>query len=340
LATYAVRAGDLVFNRTSEIAEEVGLAAVYLGTELVVFGGFVIRGRPIGTSVHSGFAAYALRAPEVRSQIVAMGQGAVRANIGQDNLRRVVLRFPDVAEQAAISTALLDADALVKALEQLLTKKRQIKQGAMQDLLTGKRRLPGFDLPWSDSTVGNEFEVALGKMLDSERNVGTLKPYLGNRAVQWGRIDTSAVQRMAFAPSELDRYRLKAGDLLVCEGGEIGRAAIWNEPLEECYYQKALHRLRPTGTYDPRLMLEFLKLCAGTGTLTNYATQTSIAHLPREKFVKVPLVVPPPAEQRAIVEVLSEMDAEADAVEQRLAKARDLKQAMAQVLLTGRIRPM
>jgi type I restriction enzyme S subunit len=337
-ATYEVRAGDLVFNRTSEIAEEVGLSAAYLGSERVVFGGFVIRGRPRGNAIDASFAAYALRGPAVRSQIVAMGQGAVRANIGQDSLRRVVLCFPNLEEQRAIALALTDADALIDSLEQLLTKKRQIKQGAMQELLTGKRRLPGFDSRWDVSTVGGEFDVALGKMLDSERNVGTLKPYLGNRSVQWGQINVADVQMMAFASSELERYRLKAGDLLVCEGGEIGRAAIWSEPLEECYYQKALHRLRPTRRYDPRLMLEFLKLWAATGALANYVTQTSIAHLPREKFLEVPLVVPPPAEQRAIVEVLSEMEVEIAAIESRLKKARDLKQAMAQALLTGRIR--
>ena len=82
-ASYTVRRGDVLFNRTSETQEEVGLAATYLGTERVVFGGFVIRGRPVDQSLDPTYSGYALRAPFIRSQIIPMGQGAVRANVGQ-----------------------------------------------------------------------------------------------------------------------------------------------------------------------------------------------------------------------------------------------------------------
>jgi type I restriction enzyme S subunit len=97
---------------------------------------------------------------------------------------------------------------------------------------------------WGVATVGDEFSIQLGKMLDSEKNVGVPKPFLGNRAVQWGRIDLSDIGVVKLTPSDLQRFRLRDGDLLVCEGGEIGRAAIWRQLIEECYYQKALHRLR------------------------------------------------------------------------------------------------
>ena len=146
---------------------------------------------------------------------------------------------------------------------------------------------------WEVTTVGNEFSIQLGKMLDSEKNVGVSKPYLGNRAVQWGRIDLSDLGVIKMTPSDLQRFRLRQGDLLVCEGGEIGRAAIWNEPIEECYYQKALHRLRPIRGYNVQLMLNVLQRLASTGFLTNFVTQTSIAHLPKDKFEKVPIPVPP-----------------------------------------------
>jgi type I restriction enzyme, S subunit len=85
---------------------------------------------------------------------------------------------------------------------------------------------------WSVSTVGAEFSIQLGKMLDSEKNVGVPKPFLGNRSVQWGRIDLAGIGEIKLTPSDLQRFRLRAGDLLVCEGGEIGRAAIWREPVE------------------------------------------------------------------------------------------------------------
>ena len=119
-------------------------------------------------------------------------------------------------------------------------------------------------------------------MLDSNKNTGVLKPYLGNRAVQWGRIDLNEIGSIKLTPSDLHRYRLIKGDLLVCEGGEIGRAGIWDEPLQECYYQKALHRLRPLHGYNVQLMLNMLERFAASGGLVNFVTQTSEVDPDRE----------------------------------------------------------
>ena len=191
---------------------------------------------------------------------------------------------------------------------------------------------------WGVSTVGCEFEVKLGKMLDAEKNVGVSKPYLGNKAVQWDRIDISDLPTVPMSRADIERFRLRRGDLLVCEGGEVGRAAIWDGPIEECYYQKAIHRLRPVGGFDSRVMAALLRLWSDRGQLVNYVTQTSIAHLPREKFMEVPMPVPPPMEQRAIAEALGDVDALLGALEQLIAKKRDLKQAAMQQLLTGQKR--
>jgi len=191
---------------------------------------------------------------------------------------------------------------------------------------------------WRVSNVGVEFDIQLGKMLDSEKNFGVPKFYLGNRAVQWGRIDISDLSLVRLSPSDLNRFRLKKGDLLVCEGGEVGRAAIWDEPISECYYQKALHRLRPIRGFDPLLMLYLLNYWSDHGRLANYVTQTSIAHLTREKFATVPMPLPPPKEQRAIAAVLSDTDALLSILDRLLTKKRDIKQAVMQQLLTGKQR--
>lgn len=191
---------------------------------------------------------------------------------------------------------------------------------------------------WEVTTIGREFEIQLGKMLDAERNVGVPKPYLGNRAVQWDRIDVSELPMVPMSRADMNRFRLRKGDLLVCEGGEVGRAAIWDAPLDECYYQKAIHRLRPLRGFSPRLMAAILRRWADRGLLTSYVTQTSIAHLPREKFMEVPLIVPPPLEQHVISEALSDVDALLSALDRLIAKKRDLKQAAMQQLLTGQTR--
>ena len=212
--------------------------------------------------------------------------------------------------------------------------------GNATDLPVGYRRTEVGVIPkdWGVSTVGAEFSVQLGKMLDAAKNTGVSKPYIGNRSVQWGRIDLSDIDTVPMTSADLRRFRLRSGDLLACEGGEIGRAAIWNDPMPECYYQKALHRLRPKRSYDAYLMMSLLQLWASTGHLTNYVTQTSIAHLPKDKFEDVPLPVPRIAEQRAIASVLSDVDELIGSLEALIAKKRAIKQAAMQELLTGRTR--
>jgi type I restriction enzyme S subunit len=302
----------------------------------------------------SRFFSYFLASANPQRLFRALTDSGAKAGMNLTTVQQIRLAVPSTkAEQEAIAEALSDADALIESLEQLIAKKRQVKQGAMQELLTGKRRLPGFRtksgykqtevgfIPedWAVSTVGAEFSVQLGKMLDSDKNVGVPKPFLGNRAVQWGSIDLTNVGQIKLTPSDLQRFRLRARDLLVCEGGEVGRAAIWDEPIKECYFQKALHRLRPKQDFNVELMLNLLQHFSSIGFLLNFVTQTSIAHLPKDKFETVPLPVPPTrTEQTAIATILSDMDAEIAALEAKLAKARRLKQGMMQELITGRIR--
>jgi type I restriction enzyme, S subunit len=217
---------------------------------------------------------------------------------------------------------------------------RQSPKSAAGRALTGPERGSAKQMPdaWCVSTVGTEFEIQLGKMLDAAKNTGVLKSYIGNRAVQWGRFDLAQLSEIRMTPTDLHRYRLRTNDLLVCEGGEVGRAAIWNDPIAECYYQKALHRLRPRGAYDVRLMMYFLQLWASTRYLENFVTQTSIAHLPKDKLEVVPLPTPSTAEQRAIAEALSDVDGLLVALETLIAKKRAIKQAAMQQLLTGKTR--
>ena len=209
-----------------------------------------------------------------------------------------------------------------------------------EDVPPGYKRTEAGVLPseWEVSSVGEEFTLQLGKMLDSAKNTGDPKPYIGNRAVQWGRVDLEEVSSVRMKRSELKRYRVDKGDLLVCEGGEIGRSAIWNAPIPECYYQKALHRLRPKRGYSPFLMMSFLNLWASSGMLANFVTQTSIAHLPKDKLELVPLPVPTPDEQRAIATALSDADALIESLDRLIAKKRAIKKAAMQQLLTGQTR--
>jgi len=191
---------------------------------------------------------------------------------------------------------------------------------------------------WDISTIGQQFEIQLGKMLDAEKNTGIHKPYLGNKSVQWSKIDVTDLPTMAMSVTDLVRYRLRRGDLLVCEGGEVGRSAIWDEPIQECYYQKALHRLRPLSGFNTYLIIAFLYHWTSNGLLANYVSQSSIAHLTSEKLAIIPLPVPKQHEQHAIGAALSDVDALLNSLDALIAKKRLIKQGAMQELLTGKRR--
>jgi type I restriction enzyme, S subunit len=344
VAAYAVRQGDLVFNRTSEIGDEVGLAATYLGTECVVFGGFVIRARPVSKLIDSSFAAYALRAPDVRTQIIAMGQGAVRANIGQDNLRRVELKFPPVPEQLAIATALADADALIDSMEELLTKKRQIKQGAMQELLTGQRRI-GNSANWHKLRLGDVASLKArigwqGLTTAEYRERGDHLLVTGTEFFG-GRIRWDACHYV-----DQDRYdqdkniQLAPGDVLVTKDGTIGKAALIDTLPMPATLNSGVFVIRPRNqAFHPGFFYYLLTSTVFSSFLAQLSAGSTINHLYQKDFVHFRFRAPQDIdEQRAVFEVLKAIDSEIGAIDSRLAKARALKQAMAQALLTARIR--
>jgi type I restriction enzyme S subunit len=162
---------------------------------------------------------------------------------------------------------------------------------------------------WKKKTVGHLFDVQLGKMLNEKAKTGPQFPYLANFNVRWGNFDFSKLNKMTFSAREKDKYRLYKDDLLMCEGGEIGRCAIWQGFDSEIYYQKALHRVRPKSKEGYTGFLYFyMQYIASQGKLTRLVGETSIAHLTREKLIELPLLFPPLLEQKSIVNLLSTWD--------------------------------
>jgi type I restriction enzyme, S subunit len=190
---------------------------------------------------------------------------------------------------------------------------------------------------WEVKKIGEIFEIQLGKMLNQKAIEGA-SPfcYLGNKNVQWDRIDTSDLQLMDFDERERHKYELKPGDILVCEGGEVGRTAIWRGEVENCYFQKAIHRLRPMrDEYVPGLFPRFMRWAVRKGLLSDYTSQTSIAHLTQEKLAVVPVMVPSLAEQRTLSAVLGRLDGALENQSIKLTKLNSVKSALMQDLLTG-----
>jgi type I restriction enzyme, S subunit len=170
---------------------------------------------------------------------------------------------------------------------------------------------------WVVAAVAYRYEVLLGKMLDEKRISGNhLAPYLRNVDVQWDRINIGDLPVMDFAGADLERYGLVAGDLLVCEGGEVGRAAIWPAGQAECYYQKALHRLRrrDESADSPRFMFYVLRAAATLGVFDASEGKSTIAHLTAEALRRYRFGFPASEEQAAIATFLDHETAKIDAL--------------------------
>lgn len=159
---------------------------------------------------------------------------------------------------------------------------------------------------WPVLPVSTQFEVDLGKMLDEKRQTGTASiPYLRNTNVQWDRIDDSDLKEMDIHLDERSRYTVTSGDLLVCEGGQPGRAAIWDGRVTPMGYQKALHRVRTRGRSRPEWLLECLRVAVHLNVFLVESGQTTIAHLTNEQLRSQHFPFPDPRTQKNLLDELA-----------------------------------
>lgn len=174
---------------------------------------------------------------------------------------------------------------------------------------------------WPIVTLAQIADVQLGKMLDQVKHKkGAMLPYLRNVSIRWGQIDTHDLPEMYFEDAELERFGLLSGDVLVCEGGEPGRAAVWNGGISGVKYQKALHRVRFKVPFEPLILVYLLQEMAQSGALIGWLSGTTIKHLTLESFTRLPIPVPPIETQRAIVAEIEAEQALVNANKQLIAR--------------------
>lgn len=282
------------------------------------------RAYNIRPKLQGRFAHHLLRSFSYVQGYTGLMQG-IRPNslqIKSEDFKRIPVLVPPRAEQDRIVAFLDEKTAQIDAL--IAKKQRQIELLDEQKAILINRAVtrglhPNPDLQdsgihwigpipkhWRVAPLYGRCEVRLGKMLDGSRITGRrLQPYLRNTDVQWFKINTDSLPMMDFSVSEYERYSVRRGDLLVCEGGEPGRAAIW-ESDDLCFFQKALHRVRPIKGDNPRFLLYLFRNAVTQAAFSGFEKAT-IAHLTGEQLRRFRFAFPPPDEQKQIAAHLDEI---------------------------------
>ena len=212
----------------------------------------------------------------------------------------------------------LKSSILQLAIQGKLVEQRP-EEGTANDLLDSLPKLKKTAEPFDDESIPFEIpeswtwvhlnqiaESSLGKTMDKAKNTGTPQPYLCSINVYWDGVSLEKVKEALFEESELSKYLLQKGDLLICEGGDVGRCAIWDRD-EVMYYQNALHRVRFYGEIVPSFYLYVLHLYKGIGIINEYCKGVTIKHLVQNALYAMPLPLPPVAEQKRIVAKIEEL---------------------------------
>ncbi len=289
------------------------------------------------TNAHPWYFHHLFRSPTYKARIKSVSTGVVesRLRLYTDDLYRLEALVPPLPEQTAIVRFLDHADRrirrYIRAKQKLIALLEEQKQAIIHQAVTGQidvrtgepypsYRVSGVewlgDVPghWEVAALHHRYSQCLGKMLDSKRLTGTHSvPYLRNVDVQWDQINTKDLPSMDIPPDEYERYTVQEDDLLVCEGGEIGRCALWSGEVAICGFQKALHRLRPRNARQdvPRFMHYALR-AAAKGNAFNDGHLSTIAHLTGEKLRGHRFPFAPVAEQESLVRFLDGVLNQAD----------------------------
>ena len=199
-----------------------------------------------------------------------------------------------------------------------------------------------FEIPksWEWARLGSITRHTLGKMLDKGKNRGAEMPYLRNLNVRWYEVDLSDLKTMPFEEHELEKYSVRRGDVLICEGGHgIGRAAVWNSD-EPVMFQKALHRVRFIGGFfEPELFVHFLRWSQTSGHIAKYYTGAGIPHLTGDSIHEMPIPLPPLAEQAAIVARVAALSGRVRALAGEIAHTRTHAAHLLQAVLKEAFTP-
>jgi type I restriction enzyme S subunit len=324
---YRLAANDILIGNASVKRDGIGYSNIFVGSnEDVIFAKYAYRARTL-QKVTPIYLHYVLRSKFCRHWIISKSQTGTLTNLNGASVRAVPIPVPPLPEQKAIAQALSDMDTLISGLDDLIAKKRDIKQATMQQLLTGKTRLPGFSGDWEVKRLGDVADCLDNLRIPlNEAQRQSMKgdyPYCGANGV------------LGF----VDRYVIDDDIILMAEDGgyfdEYETRPIAYRMVGKCWVNNHAHILKARPGFDQG----FIFYSIVHKNILPFLASGTRAKLNKSEMYKIELVAPvSPIEQKAIATVLTDIDDELAALEQRREKTRELKQAMMQELLTGRTR--
>ena len=317
----------------------------------------------LSEAFHPDYLHYLVRTDFFILYFKAFSTGVIdsRLRLYPDMFFSLYTMVPPLVVQKAIASYLdtqtQRIDTLIKEQQKLIELLREKRQALISHAVTkgidpkAKMKDSGVEwmgeIPeeWEAPAIGYRYGVQLGKMLDGARIVGdNLSPYLRNTDVQWGRVNFEDLPTMDFTNEDRERFSLRNGDLLVCEGGDIGRSAVWNAPVTNCFYQKALHRIRPLdSTADSnRFLYYFFEFASRNGIFTIGVEKATIIHLTAERVRAHRFPRPPFEDQLLIARFLEQQTTKIDALiseaESTITLMQEHRSALISAVVTGKVR--
>lgn len=328
-----MRHGDIAICMSSGSPSVVGKSAILDHPFEGSVGAFcgLVRSGPL---VHAPYLALWLRSDAFIGWRDGQSRGASIQNLRFSELARLEIDLPSLEKQRRIAED-LSAQLHVVDNARAAAAERGARRERLVEECLANRILTRPDSGWAEAYLRDVVNIQLGKMLSPASKTGT-RPvaYLRNANVQWDSFALSEVYEMDFTEAEERKFRLEPGDVLVCEGGQPGRAAIWAGEIERCCYQKALHRLRPIAeAVDPRFLMYRLWLGALRGEFVDNHSATTIAHLPAVRLAGLNVRLPRLQEQRRVAAELREQLATIDAMHVSIQAEREAIEALSAALL-------
>ena len=346
---FDVRKKDVFFTRTSETPDEVGMSSVLLeNVENGVFSGFVLRGRPKNDMFVPEYCKYCFSTEAVRNAIITGCTYTTRALTNGKQLSAIELPVPPKPEQEAIAEALTDIDTLIVNLEKLIAKKKAIKQGALQELLTGKRRLPGFTGQWMEYTLGDFVECIRGVSYDGSADLSQYETaatvrLLRSNNIKNARFVDADVQYVYRNKVKIPQH-LCADDIMVCMANGsrslVGKSCFFENPFVCDYtfgaFMSCLRKKEPdTNMY---YIFNLMNSDSYWNQIAILFSGSSINNLRPTDILNMRFSFPLSNEQTAICEVVRDMESEILDLEGKLYKYQGIMLGMMSELLTGNIR--